>query len=512
MSSTTADGSPEFSRALPIVSISQFFALATAFFVVRFIVRAVQRIYFHPLSKFPGPKLRAATRIPSHIETWAGNKHHNSAALHRKYGHVVRVNHDELSWTHPDAWKDIYGHGTKGTQGHVPQKDWRRYGQTINGSPSLIIAPEPDHGRQRKIFTPAFSDRALKQQEPLFLKYTDQLVSKLKASIDQNSDKSVDMVRMYNFTTFDVMGDLTFGEPLHMLENAEYDPWVSIIFSSIKIGSRISILLNYQWFWRPFRAMFNKGSNKKRYDHFQHSVTRVTKRLEKGRDTEGVDLWDLVLAQKEGKGLSRGEMDSNASLFMIAGTETTATLVSGMTYLLLKNSQCMKKLVEEIRSTFPTADDMTMEQLAALPYFAACIKEAFRLYPPVPLGLPRLTPEDGSTICGQFVPPLTICMIPQHAMYTHPKNFRNALEYIPERWLGDARFEDDQRQALQPFSVGSRDCVGKNMAYHEMRLIMAKVFYAFDFELAPESQNWADQNTYILWEKKPLMCKLKAVN
>lgn len=210
-------------------------------------------------------------------------------------------------------------------------------------------------------------------------------------------------------------------------------------------------MLNYQWFWRPFRAVFNKGSNKKRYDHFQHSVTRVTKRLEKGRDTEGIDLWDLVLAQKEGKGLSRGEMDSNASLFMIAGTETTATLVSGMTYLLLKNPECMKKLVDEIRSTFPTAEDMTMEQLAALPYFAACIKEAFRLYPPVPLGLPRMTPEDGSTICGQFVPPNTICMIPQLAMYTHPQNFRNSLEYIPERWLGEARFEDDQRQALQPF-------------------------------------------------------------
>jgi cytochrome P450 len=91
----------------------------------------------------------------------------------------------------------------------------------VNGSPNLIQAREADHSRQRKIFTPAFSDRALKQQEPLFLKYIDQLVSKLKASIEQSPEKSIDMVRMYNFTTFDVMGDLTFGEPLHMLENAE---------------------------------------------------------------------------------------------------------------------------------------------------------------------------------------------------------------------------------------------------------------------------------------------------
>jgi cytochrome P450 len=246
-----------------------------------------------------------------------------------------------------------------------------------------------------------------------------------------------------------------------IVANSSSDPWVSIIFSSIKIGNRLSIMMYYHWIWRTFKYFSPKGSNKKRYNHFQHSVTRVTKRLEKGRDTEGVDLWDLVLAQKEGKGLTRGEMDSNASLFMIAGTETTATLLSGLLYMLLKKPECMKKLVEEIRGSFSSSDDMTMEQLAALPYFAACIKEAFRLYPPVPLGLPRETPENGSTICGKFIPPNIICMIPQQAMYTHPDNFRNPLQFLPERWMGDPAYEDDQRQCLQPFSVGSRDCVGK---------------------------------------------------
>jgi hypothetical protein len=52
----------------------------------------------------------------------------------------------------------------------------------------------------------------------------------------------------------------------------------------------------------------------------------------------------------------------------------------------------------------------------------------------------------------------------------------------------------------------------RSMAYHEMRLIIAKVLYHFDIELCPESDDWDDQNTYILWEKKPLICKLKAVD
>jgi cytochrome P450 len=76
----------------------------------------------------------------------------------------------------------------------------------------------------RKIFTPAFSDRALKQQEPLFVKYADLLVSKCRKGIETDPEQKLDLVKMYNYTTFDVMGDLTFGEPLHMLDRTDYDP------------------------------------------------------------------------------------------------------------------------------------------------------------------------------------------------------------------------------------------------------------------------------------------------
>lgn len=47
------------------------------------------------------------------------------------------------------------------------------------------------------------------------------------------------------------------------------------------------------------------------------------------------------------------------------------------------------------------------------------------------------------------------------------------------------------------------------MAMHEMRLILAKIIFNFDFELLPESQQWTDQRVFTLWEKKPLMVKIK---
>lgn len=89
---------------------------------------------------------------------------------------------------------------------------------------------------------------------------------------------------------------------------------------------------------------------------------------------------------------------------MLAGTETTATELSGLTYLLLKNPGKMQRLVDELRSSFSSFEDMTMTKLSQLDYLGACIEEGLRFYPPVPVGLVRTVPKDGALICGMWVP------------------------------------------------------------------------------------------------------------
>jgi cytochrome P450 len=326
-------------------------------------------------------------------------------ALHRKYGDVVRTAPDELSFINAQAWKDIYGHAANRGRGGHPIKHPRRYERQPNAGMSLILASGEEHTRMRRMFSPAFSDRALKQQEPVFMKYVNQLVEKFREGIAADADRKFDMVRMWNFATFDIMGDLTFQEPLHMLENAEYDPWVQNIFSSVKMGNRFFIGRNYPLFWKFFMVVMGSTIRKISAKHLQHSADRVTKRLEMGDGLKGVDTWSQVLNQPEGKGLTRAEMDANAGLFMIAGTETTATTLSGLTYLLLSRPETMEKLTQEVRGAFADPSDMSMESVAALPYLNACLKETLRLYPPVATGMPRMTPAEGSTICGQFVPP-----------------------------------------------------------------------------------------------------------
>lgn len=71
-------------------------------------------------------------------------------------------------------------------------------------------------------------------------------------------------------------------------------------------------------------------------------------------------------------------------------------------------------------------------------------------------------------------------------------------------------FYNDKRDVLQPFSFGPRNCIGKNLAYNEMRLILARILWNFDLELCQESWEWNEQKSYALWEKPALMCRLKS--
>jgi cytochrome P450 len=141
-------------------------------------------------------------------------------------------------------------------------------------------------------------------------------------------------------------------------------------------------------------------------------------------------------------------------------------------------------------------------------------QETLRVYPPVPNGVRRVIPAGGQTILGQWVPPDVRVSIHHSATYRSPANFRNPNKFAPERWLDDAKSEyrDDRREACQPFSTGPRNCLGQNMAWYQMRLLAVKLLLEFDLELSTESQNWADQKVYSLWEKKPLMCRLKVAS
>ncbi|KAK3672299.1 hypothetical protein LTR78_007839 [Recurvomyces mirabilis] len=480
--------------------------------LIGYLINILYVAFLGPLSKFPGPPFRALSKLPAIQTMFAGRDGEVYAELHRQYGPIVRIAPHQLSYNGgAKAWNEIYGFRKPGT-GKLA-KDKTFYGRPMNGVDGPITADDANHSRQRKILSHAFSDKALKEQEPLLKHWAEKMQQKMLEQA--TAGKPVDVLKMLNCTTFDIMGDLTFAESLDMLEESEYSPWVKTIFASIKFGTMIRGVKTYSPMVDSLVTSLLArvpAVQKKAKEHFGYSSDRVDRRLD--REPERPDLWSRILEKSpldaEG-GLTLGEHHSIASLFMLAGTETTATALSGTTYHLLKNPDTMAKLNEEVRSAFLSFEDMHLESLARQKYLVAVIQEGLRMYPPVPIALPRRAPEGGVTIEGEYVPAGTTVGVHHLATNSSKTHFKHAKEFRPERWLGAEEFKDDHLDAMEPFSVGPRNCLGKNLAWHEMRLLLATLIFHFDIKLNSESEQWDDQKIYTLWEKKPLMCTLTPV-
>jgi cytochrome P450 len=106
-------------------------------------------------------------------------------ALHNKYGEVVRVSPNEISFISGEtAWQDIYGFRVRQLKGHLNmQKDPVWYPAPINGAASILVSNDEAHSRGRRVLSHAFSEKALAKQEPLLTRFVDLLVDGLKDTV-----------------------------------------------------------------------------------------------------------------------------------------------------------------------------------------------------------------------------------------------------------------------------------------------------------------------------------------
>lgn len=287
---------------------------------------------------------------------------------------------------------------------------------------------------------------ALRKQEPLLRSYGDTLVRSVKSRIS-TGESVFDAVKLYNFTTFDIMADLAFGQPFHLIENAEYTPWVKLVFGATKAVSIIRILAYFPPLQDVLLALVPKSTRDAKEEYFRFAAELVDRRLANERTAP--DIWNLVLTQEATKQMSLEEMHSNAVLFMVPGTDTTATLLSGLTYLLLKHPHYMTRVTEEVRGGFADEEDIKMEALARLPFLNACIEEALRLYPASPGGVPRQAPKGGTVVCGKFVPG-GVSLLKE---VMTPANF-NRLVCTFHRMSASVRRRTSRSQTITDRSVG----------------------------------------------------------
>ncbi|KAJ4155986.1 hypothetical protein LMH87_001203 [Akanthomyces muscarius] len=487
-------------------------AIAASTALVYFALQAIYRIWFHPLAKYPGPKLQAAWYLPHLYNNYiVGNGHFRATRLHRKYGPIVRIGPNHLAVDGAIGWREIYGHKTG------KQEFNKFFTPTRDSEFNLINAPKDTHRRIRRQLAHAFSDSALAEQETVVLQYVDLFIDRLT----ERCGESINIVKWFNFTSFDIIGELAYSESFHSLESNGYHPWVLSIFTLVKSSALRTFLYNYRLLFHIVQSLPVSISpigafTKIRSFASEKAVDRLNGSEKPGPDQSHRDFMSYMLRDtRDGnRGMSDVEIVSTTPTLIIAGSETTATTLSGLVFNLKHNPEAHQLLLDEIRGTFSSEREISMKSAANLQYLQACIHETLRIYPPVPETPPRRSP--GAQINGEYIPSGTKLSIYQWATYRNPEHFSDPDEFRPQRWLPathplyDARYKNDNKDVFKPFSFGTRDCIGKNLAMNELRLIASRLLHRFDYELAPGQDDWmASQRSYVLWEKGDLNIILK---
>ncbi|KAL5498955.1 hypothetical protein ACEPAH_1473 [Sanghuangporus vaninii] len=475
---------------------------------------------------------------------WTAGRGHRSEVvheLHKKHGTFVRLAPNHVSINDPDALHVVYGHGT----GTLKSNFYDAFVSIRRGL--FNTRSRPEHTRKRKIVSHIFSQKSVLEFEPHVRLHMGELFSwwdrlceggrKGQSGTDGEGGWSgyagrawFDCLPWYNYLAFDIIGDLAFGSPFGMLQKAKdaapvavnqkeaiasYGreeeavitelPAIKILNDRGEYSATIGILPPL---WRPFVKLlpwFAKG-NQAVQNLAGLAVAAVAKRL--ANPTDRRDLLSKLQEGKddEGKPMGREELTAEALTQLIAGSDTTSNSSCAITYHVARNPAVQARLQKELDEALGGEDDpiATYEQVKRVPYLEAVINEALRIHAPSGIGLPRVAPEGGLTVLGKTFPEGTVLSVPTYSIHRDKEIWGDDVDvYRPERW-----FERDPRltqKAFNPFSFGPRACVGRNLAYLELQIIIASVFRRYEFVLENPEEPLVTREGFL---RKPVQCRV----
>ena len=312
-----------------------------------------------------------------------------------------------------------------------------------------------------------------------------------------------DMSLWANYLSYDVLGDICYGQSFDTLERLDNRFAIKLVGESSRFHYLNAQMPGLKKLGLDRLLFKDLRANRQRF--MGYSRGRLQERMKLGTDTDRRDFFYYLLKAKDpetGQGFAQQELWGESNVLLIAGSDTTSTAFSAAFFYLLHHPSYLIELTKLIRSRFSDLESIVSgSELNSLRFLRACIDEAMRLSPPVPTLLPREVLAGGMDIDGLHVPSGTVVGVPIYSLHHNPAYFPEPLVYKPERWLTDetatpARLEEIKRaqSAFCPFSVGPRGCIGKGVAYLELTVALARTLWMYDLRLAGDTRMGADKN------------------
>jgi cytochrome P450 len=444
--------------------------------------------------------------------------------LHAQYGPIVRINPWELHIDDPEYYETIYAPSAPFDKLQVFENRFGVPSATFSTSDHAV------HRKRRAALSPFFSKSRIQTREPFLQQLIDTISRRLEAE-NAGQTSPVALNRVFACFTADSILSLAFGEEPRFIQTPTWQtPFtraMDALVQSTHLNSQFpfmvslmnavpdSLLLLSPSFGpivefrrvRPFApVVFSRDLVLMESQSLNQRIARLFdspnpkaegKISHSGNKTVFEVLLDSSLPPTE---LTQTRLQHESVSIVGAGFDTTREILAIITYHVLANPDITRKLRDELRSAIPDPKQIpSWAQLQQLPYLSACIEEGLRIGFGVVQRSPRIAPT--ALMYGKYtIPSGTPVSQDTYHMHTNEHVFPDPDNYRPERWLGNPNGPDGVKQLnryMVAFGRGARMCLGMQLAYAGIYLMIAMLMRRFDMELFETSR--ADVDFYYDW-------------
>lgn len=363
------------------------------------------------------------------------------------------------------------------------------------------------HAVKRRLLSHGFSDGAVRSLEPSITSNVEKWCEALGGKGGKEGwSEDRNMSDWANYLAFEILADLSFSKSFGLLESAENRYVIDLIASVTKLAYSMGQL--------PFRAVMRAllqtplgdvlggqvTRDNRTFNAFGRKALAERKERELGeKQHDRRDFFHYLFRGRDpetGVGYTDETLGAESELLIIAGSDTSSTVLAATFFYLVHNPRVLRKLAEVLRETFASVEEIRYSnpKVASLAYLQAVLNESMRMSPPVGAHIPREVLPGGATIEGIEVPATTIVGVPAYTIHHNEEYYRHPFDFWPERWIVDedagvtAESVETARAAFATFSLGPRNCIGKTLAMSELTTAMGQLLWLYDIRAAEGSK------------------------
>ncbi|KAK1624046.1 cytochrome P450 3A17 [Colletotrichum phormii] len=456
-----------------------------------------------PLKHIPGPWHTRFTRLRLKLSRLGGTRMTYVHQLHQKYGNIVRIAPNEVSCIDIQSVSQVYK-----ISGGFEKAQWT--GDYTKKLPALslsMILNSEEAKQRRRLLQGSFTLSSLRKNwESTIRNKIEIAVTRIKTEALAGSSNSH---KWWTFMAADIISQLSFGQSLGLLESGKSTIYMRAIENAL-IADVIQCEI-------PLLASLSQLIPRSLLQTFSRQLEQVrvggadgVKSLKQKGSSSTPSIFKVMITECEMERLSwltTEAVSMEGAGMMVAGTDTTAAVLTYLVWSVLRQPDLQKRLEDEIA---PLGDDFDDKRLESCPTLSAIIEETLRLYPAVLSSLPRLVPEGGTTLSSHFVPANTIIYSPAYSLQRNSEIFQDPHQFDVDRYLDPTKVSLRQRQAYIPLGAGARVCIGQYLAMMELRLATAVFFKSchgakLDPNMPADSMQMMD---YVLLSPKRKRCDI----